>query len=57
VVVVAELAELRQLPVHRLCQALLRFPVARLPLLLLDRDVEDRVLLQEPAPEAQLQWI
>jgi hypothetical protein len=57
VVVVAVLAELRQLPVHRLCQVLLQFPVARLPLLLLDRDVEDRVLLREPAPEAQLQWI
>jgi len=36
---------------------LLRLRVARLPLLLQDKDVEDRLLPQEPAPEAQLQWI
>jgi len=56
-VAVLAVAELRQLPVHRLCQVLLRFPVARLPLLLLDKDVEDRLLPQEPAPEARRQWI
>jgi len=58
-VVVAVLAdaELRQLPVHRLCQVLLRFPVVRLRLLLPDKDVADRVLPREPAPEARRRWI
>jgi hypothetical protein len=57
VAVRAVVAELRQLPVRRLCQVLLRPPVARLPLLLQDKDVEDRLLPQGPAHEVQLQWI
>jgi len=60
VAVRAVVVVLRQLPVRRLCQELLRFLEAQLPLLLPDRvarDVEDRALPREPAPEVRLRSI
>jgi hypothetical protein len=60
VAVRAVVVVLRQLPVRRLCQEFLRFLEAQLPRRLPDRlarDVADRVLPQDPAPEARLRWI
>jgi hypothetical protein len=48
---------LLRLPVHRLCQVLLRFLVVRLRLLPQDKVVEDRSVLQRgPARAARRQW-